>query len=459
MPSNFPSKSPTFSKTAVFILIAAMSAAQVVVHDWFVDSRVRGVQKALHEQVISASAPAPIQYRVFVHYAAEGLMRSGLDFQTAFTAIRFVFTMLAGWFFFTFLTKWFAREAAVIGVLWLFALLPFTYIRYYFQPMDIPNLFFFVVGMYAAASGRYAAFLAVLGVAMFNRETAILLVPIWLFARWGRRKNTAVIVETAVAGALGIGIYALLRRTFAIKAYYSDLFYLGSNLSDLRTYIYALIFFGPFVFYAFRDFRSKPLFMRRAALVIPFFAIIHFTMTIMIEPRLWLPILPVFIPLGLWSLTPETLRKSISAADDNPAVSAGDSAVKGRGAALYLAALAAFVVFFAGFFQWYQKAHLGNRRDYELSENIFAEASRLSAGGWDEAAVEQLTRGAAIFPANAEFHYRLALACAYRIFDEKRALEHFRKVLELDPHHLDRDRVKAEISRIEYYSKPQNGRR
>lgn len=430
------------------MLFAALAASQIVVHDWFIDSRVRSVQRALHEQVIASEAPAPIQYRVFVHYIAEGLMRAGLSFESSFGAIRFVFTFLAAWLFYVFLKTWFVTEASLIGVLWLFAVLPFTYIRYYFQPMDMPNLFFFVAGLIAARRKNFAGFLAILAVAMLNRETAILLAFVWLFTNWGERKNSAVAVETFVAGGVGMAVYAILRKIFTLKPYYSDLFYLNSNLSDLRTYLYAAIIFGPFIFYAFRDLPSKPAFLKRAALIIPFFVIIHYTMTIMIEPRLWLPMLPVIIALGLWSIVPKTmLMPDAETAPSNKNFS------KRKNAGLYFALLAVFTVFFAGFFLWYEKAHLGDRRDHELSEKILTEASRLSGGGWDEAAVEQLKKGATLFPEKAEFHYRLALSYAYRIFDEKKALEHFRKTLELDPHHLDRERVMAEISRIEYHLK------
>jgi len=428
-----------------FLLILSLSIAQVVIHNWFVDSRVKDAQVSLHNQVISKEAPAPIQYRIFVHYIAEGLMKYvGFSFLTSYNLIRFLFTFLSMYLFYFFLKEWFTPTESLLGTLFFIAILPFTYIRYYFQPMDIPNLFFFITGLFAARKKKFILFLIILAIAMTNRETAILLILVWFFTNWGIRKNKDVLIETAIATAIGLGIYFYLRKIFTLKSYYSDLFYLRFNLTDGRTYLYALITLGAFAYYGLKNFSSKPLFLRRLILIAPFFIVIHYTMTIMVEPRLWLPLIAVIIPLGLWEITDEKKKNT----DVNTTIIAQNNK---KLAIQYLALLGSFILFFYAFFAWYKKAHLGNRRDYLLSEEILSKATRLTEGGWVQGAAEELVRGAQLFPEKSEFHYQLGLLYAYRIFNYEKALEHFKKTLALEPHHLDSRRIISEIERLEYY--------
>ena len=448
------------SLAAAVIFIIALSAVQTIIHNWFVDTRVIDAQKSLHQQVLSGEAPAPIQYRIFVHHLAQWLINNGFSFVAAYDTIRFIFTFLSALVFYIFISKWFKPESALLGVMIFFAFLPLTYIRYYFQPMDIPNLFFFIAGLAAVRRKNFPLFLIILAVAMTNRETAILLVLIWLLVHWDKNKNSAVIIQTALAAAMGLGIYFYLRKIYSLKHYYSDLFYLRFNLTDGRTYLYAAVLIGPLIFYALKNFKSKPEFLRRSVLILPFFLVIHYTMTIMAEPRLWLPVVAILIPMALWSLTSDEQTKHTTAStpgDENlPSGKSASHPARQKSILLYCALFAAFMTFFVGFFTWYEKSHLGKRTEYTFQQEILARANALSSGGWDEEAVKELERGAALFPTATEFYYRAGLIYAYRIFNYEQALYNFKKTLELEPNHLDSRRIKAEIERFEYILRKKN---
>ena len=175
------------------------------------------------------------------------------------------------------------------GTLFFLSVLPLTFIRYYMQPMDLPNLFFFLAGCLMIIKKKDWWLVPLMIVAMLNRETAILLVFVFMFTRYDEMEVPEFLLKTGVLFAAGMGTYTGLRAVYHLKHYYADLYYLPYNLTTGYTYLYALALFGPFLYLAFSGWGKKPKFLRRALLMAPFFLVIHFTMTIMVEPRLWLP--------------------------------------------------------------------------------------------------------------------------------------------------------------------------
>jgi len=432
------------NKKIIILIYLAVAFSTTICHDWFIDWRLQEIRKTLHEQVINHQAPAPIQYRILIHYLAEFLIKLGIPFRESYLFIRVLFTFLSAYLFHNFLSIWFNPIISICGVLYLLAVLPLTYIRYYMQPMDLPNLFFFLCGYLVISKRKDFLLLPVIIVGMLNRETTILLVLVYLFFRWDELKLSKLFLRTGIMFISGMAIYIGLRYIFSIRSYYSDLYYLDFNLTDIRTYFYALCLFGPFAFLSFYKFNEKPKFLRRAILMIPFFVIIHYTMTIMIEPRLWLPILPLIVASGLFSITPKEFKKSHI---ENAKISSPKNYSKFS----YFMFLGMFLIFFVGFFRYYQELHLKNRNTEKIIENILAESSRYKYAGWYQRAIEELKRGLIFQPENAELHYQLGLIYAYNLNQPEKAIEHFQKCLKYNPYHLYRDQIKNEIQRLEYY--------
>jgi tetratricopeptide (TPR) repeat protein len=435
---------------AIVLAYAAIALSHTIAHDWLIDGRFATVNRGLHEQVMTDNAPAPIQYRVMVYYAAEGLMRMGVSFDNAYFAVRFASTFCAALAFHYFLALYFVPLVCFGGALYFLAALPVTYIRYYMQPMDLPNLFFFLLGFVVIIKRKDLWLAPLIVVAMINRETAVLLSLVYLFYRWDELSFTEVMAKSALFFSCGIGTYWLLRKIFAVKHYYADLYYLGFNLSDWHTYFYAIALFGPFLILAFKGWGDKPKFFKRALLLIPFFLVIHFTMTIMAEPRLWLPLVPLFIGAGLWLIVPDELK----AAPETEIVPVANRAVK-YSRVLYLVLLALFFVFFAAFFQYYKNMHFKDRALQKRVESFVAESKRYSAGGDYAMAVGELRKALVLDTKNDAAHYELALIYDYYLHDVPGALFHFEKCLEYNPYHLDRVRIKDEIDRLKYYQSKQ----
>ncbi|MHB9154576.1 MAG: tetratricopeptide repeat protein [Endomicrobiales bacterium] len=434
-------------KVTLVLMYAAASLALTISHDWFIDSRMLEVRKTIHEQVLAQSAPAPIQYRVLVYYAAEGLMRLGVPLRESYDLIRFVFLFLSCIAFHALLSLWFSGIVSLAGVLYLLAVLPLTFIRYYMQPMDIPNLFFFLAGCLLIAGRKDWLLVPLVFVAMLNRETAVLLVLVYFFFRCDELPAKDLFLRSGAIFATGMGTYWALRKLFSIKHYYADLFYLDGNLASVHTYLYALALSGPFVYLAFKGFREKPKFLRRSLLFIPFFLIIHFTMTIMVEPRLWLPVLPLLIAAGLWAFVPGELK-----AGPLPEPAPVNNFLARFPRLNYAFLLAVFLVFFAGFFVTYKNLHMKDRDLQKRVEALITSARRYADGGWYGQAVMELDKALVYAPANDTAHYELALLYDNNIFDPRKAIYHFEKCLELNPYHLDNRRIKSELERLKFTS-------
>jgi tetratricopeptide (TPR) repeat protein len=423
----------------------AIAFSHTIAHDFFVDRRFHDVNKTIHEQVMTDAAPAPIQYRVMLYYTAEGMMRVGIPFDDAYFIIRLTSTFLCALALHYFLSLYFAPLICFAGVLYFFAALPVTYIRYYMQPMDLPNLFFFLVGFVLIVKRKDFWLVPLTIIAMINRETAVLLSLVYLFYRWDELPAVTVLARSALIFFSGMGTYWLLRHIFAVKHYYADLYYLGFNLSDTRTYLYALSLFGPLLVLPFYKLSDKPKFFRRALLLIPFFLVIHYTMTIMVEPRLWLPLVPILLGGALWAIVPDELK----AAPQNEMPVRNTLAKYSK--VSYVVLFACFLAFFAAFFQYYKNMHFKDRALEKRVEGLVDSAKAYSRGQWYDNAVEELNKAIVLDPKNDEAHYQLGLIYDYDLHDAAKALEQYSACLADNPYHTDRAHIKDEIDRLTYY--------
>jgi hypothetical protein len=79
------------------------------------------------------------------------------------------------------------------------------------------------------------------------------------------------------------------------------------NIFDMHqgSYIFVLFIFNVFWLYTFLHFKQKPLFLRRAVLIIPIFLGIHMLTGIISEVRQMLPLSLIVIPAALYFLFPQ----------------------------------------------------------------------------------------------------------------------------------------------------------
>ena len=279
-----------------------MVMINVIVYYNIIDFPKLVVKRNIHETIIDGIAAAPQQYRILIPYLAEFLQRMGLYFKESYVIIRATIDLLGAIIFHLYLKRWFTTKVCIIGVLFYLGSIPLVYTRSYFQSIDSLNFLFFLIGYILIRERKDVLLFPLLLLAMFNRETPIMLVLVYLFYRYDELSIRQLGLNLFLLFMVSVGTYCGIRLFYGTNKSYCAFFYFLLNLKSLLGYVYIILFFNIFLFYAWFDFKNKPKFLRRSSLMIPFFTIIHFIITIVLEIRLFMPLIPVIVPLGLISV-------------------------------------------------------------------------------------------------------------------------------------------------------------
>lgn len=263
-----------------------------------------GFAKFAHDAV-RGDALAPYQYRPLFAYffvAIEGL--AGLFVATwAFWFITFATLAILSheW-----LARWLTEERAIIWTL-VSLLLSMGFI--WFIPAgsmwSALEAVFWLVALLLLYHGRVWWLLPLVFVATLNRETTIF-IPLLalLVTRHWRLPILLGIVWAATYGALRlyygpVPVYVTLAEIWAMNRDFWGVFFLG------------LILFGWIPVLAVRGYRGAPEMLQRAAWVAPGYLAAIAVFGVWREFRLFIPLLPVAIPLAVGGLAPQPEQSSL----------------------------------------------------------------------------------------------------------------------------------------------------
>jgi hypothetical protein len=292
------------------VLIVIMSVAT-----GFVDLRTRAYpQRAYTEfipRVVDGSADAPERYRVLVPFGVHAFTRTtGLSPEAAWHVSRLACFLAAYFLLFVYLRTWFAEPNALLGTALVAATLPLTFTNSWAHPDHAAELALFTAGCHAVALGRAGWLAIVLAIATLNRETAVFLVPLYFLA--GRLDRRRVLITAGLA-LEWTTIYVGLRAWRGFVHY--DYLQIGRNIDFLgllpanydpyyRAYAYfGFLLFGGLLFAAFRAWRpGAPLFARRALLIVPLVALVAFTISSIIESRIFTVLYPLVLPAVIFAV-------------------------------------------------------------------------------------------------------------------------------------------------------------
>ena len=420
-----------------------LATISIVVYDRFIDDPYQNYISEWHNRIIHHTAPAPTQYRILIPYLAEYLRNlTGGDLRYSYLFLKIFTTGLVAILLFYFASFWLNPIGCLFSVLIFFATLPLTFVWHFYQPMDLPNLLFFLLGYIFIVRNKDYLLYLLLPLAMLNRETAILLVLVYFFVRLEEKPLPVILGNSLLLGIIGLGVYFALRHLIGIKEYYSDAFYLKYNLSDPKAYLYSLLFLNLGLFISWVNWREKPKFFRRAMLFVPFFLAIHWSMTLMKEPRLLLPLGPLFWVLGIWENFPSLRIKTITETKTNyqfPMI------FKITG---YLILTGIFLIFLAWFYHFYSQLHLRNRWRQQKVENLLNEASIYLSMNNKPAAKSDLLIAEQLQPDSDEVNYQLGRFYYYYEYNLTRAKYYWEKCLQLNPDHHARPEILFYLSQI-----------
>jgi tetratricopeptide (TPR) repeat protein len=438
------------AKVSFAVLLAlyfSLAVIAVFTHNLIVDRPFHAQCVELHKQVIAGIAPAPIQYRIFVYYIAEGLMRLGLSFDWSYWLIRWFFVFAGALLFHLYLRKWFEDGVCLAGTLFMFAVLPLTYWGYFMQPTDPANFVFFLLAYWLIRDRKDALLAPLLFVATFNREAPVILPLVFLIYRYDELPASELIGKFLLfCFSTGI-VYFGLPRIMGVRNAYEEIFVFARNIRDYRAFLYPALLLSVFIILPWKDFARQPKFLKRSALMIPFFLVLHYLITLPRETRLFLPLLPIIVPMGLGVMFG---RKEIDSAE--PAVQSPGKLQrlviehpKITYAVLFVFFLAAFRVYYIHMEKTYMKSFYSSRE----AAALVMEGNALLKRGDYAGAVHALEDALLKDPRSEDANLTLGIIYGYNMKDAAKAVFHFRRILEINPNNPQAEKIRQEISHLE----------
>lgn len=208
---------------------------------------------------------------------------------------------------------WFGAQGAFSGVVLLDVIMPLTYLNHLQESSSLLMLTF-LVSLWAIRDNRTFLLSASLFLGGLNNETMLILPMVYFFYNYHTqqlRSLLSLIRKTVLISLLIFLTVATIRYFTRNNPPLAPLWQLPNNIDDVLSAIretpfsrnlFIFYMYNVFWLYAFVGLRRKPLFLRRAAPLIPVFVIVHFLVAMTNEVRLMLPISFLVITLGLLTL-------------------------------------------------------------------------------------------------------------------------------------------------------------
>jgi hypothetical protein len=262
--------------------------------------------------VIDGTYGAPAIYRVLAPYTTHYFSAwTGLDPLVGFLITRLLWIFASLVTIHAFLRVWYSPGASLGGGLAVAALLPLTFTNSWAHPDSFPELCLFTLGCLAVASRRDLLLYPVLALAASNRETAVFLVPLWAFVRWGTLRVPPFLAQLAGYTAVWALVYGGLRWWRGVQHY--QYWMLDQNIGVLKilpaaydpyTRIVAylgLVFLAIPAWLAVKGARTPgtPPFFMRALPVAALFFVTCVLFSALAESRIFLPLVPLLLPAAV----------------------------------------------------------------------------------------------------------------------------------------------------------------
>lgn len=279
------------------------------------DRRVSSFEESTEclRQVVTGEMGLQMASRILIPYTVYFVHKiSHVPLNYTYAFFRFIFFFLAFILFHIYLKKWFGDRLAMIGTLSLIASLPVILTNWYSIPTDMPELISFILGAMWIRDKKYKHLYILIPLATLNRESAIALVVLYFVSWVGRGKMGVVIKRSVIYFLLWLIPFAILISIYGLKLRpplhhiiinTRGLLRIFTNPNPYNHFYMVLYLCGFYWILAFRDFRKKDPFLKRAAVVMALhFAYGFFYMGAINEVRMFITFYVYVIPLGLFSL-------------------------------------------------------------------------------------------------------------------------------------------------------------
>lgn len=306
-----------------FLAFINLRVKLTITESWF-----DGTLASNHQQLLAFDYTNNEQSRLAQFGIPEIISRlSGCQIESAYIAQRLLFVFAAFVAFHLYLRKWFDERTCFLTVVLLAALMPLVYMDHLQESAALLMLTFLLI-LWAIREHRTKTYAALLLLGAVNNETVLILPAVFFFYNWnvGDVRSAFRTMSLAVlTAAPAYGYTAMIRYVTRDNPHLGGAWHLPDNLyymlSDAgmypidfwrATHLYIFFLYGAFWLWAFVDYRKKPLFLRRASLVIPLFVLAHLITGKIAEPRQMIPLAYLLLPMGIMTIFPECLVRENS---------------------------------------------------------------------------------------------------------------------------------------------------
>lgn len=320
--TSFGSKDSIAQMLPVYFVLALINlrAKLLVTSTWFNGSLERN-----HGLLLNFDYTNNEQSRVLQYYIPEFFHKLfGMSVPDAYILQRLLFVFITFCAFHLYLRKWFDQRGAMLGVVFLAAIMPLTYFNHLQESAPLLMLMFLLC-LWAIRENRHWLYAGLLLVGAMANETVLIIPAVYWFYQvgelnwkkpeWPRLFRVSVMTLITCAPAYAWTI--LIRYITRDAEHLGGAWHLPDNLASIgdallsnpldwwnKPYLYIFIIFGAMWVYAYLRWADKPLFLRRASLMVPLFVISHMLTGIILEVRQMIPISYIIIPMALLYLIP-----------------------------------------------------------------------------------------------------------------------------------------------------------
>lgn len=276
-----------------------------------------------HTSIINNSIEYPYKYRLLNPYITEiwlSAFNIALPQKPAFILAYLIQNILVFGFMlfavFRFFRLWFDDTASLVSVL-LFAVIVPLSLTGYDVLGDMTTAGIMALGFYFIISSKEKYIYPLVFIAAFNELQCILLIAFYFFAKKKNLTDKKIWLNSillAVVFIAAYGVIYLIRGGSAagsqVEWYFTkDAAY---NIAHKGWIPLWIILIAPLIWFALKDFRSKPEFLKRSALIVlPLFYFgAFFFIARLREIDKALTIFTILIPLVVYSILPGHIKKS-----------------------------------------------------------------------------------------------------------------------------------------------------
>ncbi len=303
-----------FARRPILLWLAVWLAAMLT-YDYY--ARVEDPQMQaridLHHAIVVRTAPYQYRYRVLIPFAAEAIGRlvqhapfvrsrpivppltySKRAFVLAYAASNWLALAIMFYSMGVLVWRLTRYELAPFAEAVSAVMIAFTFRNHYYHPWSFWESAFFALGLLLIHRRRYWLAAALSLVALANRETAVFLLVAFVFVEWPNGPGLRVAVGTLV---VWVALFFALHHAvgYAPSTVTFDEI-VANNRSNLWfSILLNVLIVGVPLPLIWRGLAASP-FLRRAALMLPFYLGLLLAVGYWWEIRYWITALPVVVP-------------------------------------------------------------------------------------------------------------------------------------------------------------------